>query len=77
MERREIGFVVGLMGLSIFVELVHKHLAFSMAIVVIVAAIGVDLLLLVLVFLNFRQWIDGETEGCEKLQDQKESGGSQ
>lgn len=77
MERREIGFVVGLMGLSIFVELVLKHLALSMAIVVIVAAIGVDLLLLVLVFLNFRQWMDGETEGSEKLQDQKESGGFQ
>lgn len=52
MERREIGLVVGLMGLSIFVELVLKHLALSMAIVVMVAAIGVDLLLLVLVFLT-------------------------
>lgn len=70
MERREIGLVVGLMGLSIFVELVLKHLALSMAIVVMVAAIGVDLLLLVLVFLNFRQWIDGKSEGCEKLKDQ-------
>lgn len=43
MERREIGLVVGLMGLSIFVELVLKHLALSMAIVVMVAAIGEEL----------------------------------
>lgn len=50
MERREMGLVVGLMGLNILVELVLKHLALSMAIVAMVAAIDVNYLLLDLDF---------------------------
>lgn len=39
MERREVGFEIGLVGLRILGELVFKHLALRIAIVATVAAI--------------------------------------